>query len=148
MEPRSLWHSHARALPSTQQTRRDFTMPTNENSCQRCQRREQTNKDQEKRSLTTLDISWQTTIIPKPELREFAGGFPYNHHNLGWPTGSNRSLEFAQIYRELTCNLPLDASVEVLSFSQQFVWYFGWWPIGSMGLVYLPTFTFKKISQM
>ena len=82
----NLWslevHSHVRALPSTQQNG-DFTMPTNENSCQECQRREQTNKDQEKRSLTTLDISWQTTIVPKPELREFAGGFPYNQHILG-----------------------------------------------------------------
>ena len=31
--------------------------------------------------------SGQITIIPKPELRGILGGFPYNHHHLGWPTG-------------------------------------------------------------
>ena len=40
-------------------------------------------------AIHTPDTRWKGCGLPKPEfLGHFAGGFPYNHHHLGWPTSS------------------------------------------------------------
>ena len=47
-------------------------------------------------SFFILHALIHSCIVLKPELKGFGGGFPYNHHHLGWPTGGNWSLVLRQ----------------------------------------------------
>lgn len=38
-------------------------------------------------SFFILHALIHSSIVLKPELKGFGGGFPCNHHHLGWPTG-------------------------------------------------------------